>query len=77
MCTSSKWHQLKENHSVKNLNSLQIDQKQVRNWLNDGENIRSLKHSKNICRYGKEKFPPVMQKELYTKFLEMQKESRG
>ena len=58
MCASSKWHQL----SVKNLNSLQIDQKQVRNWLNDGENIRSLKHSKNICRYGKEKFPPVMEK---------------
>ena len=56
-------------------NSFLIDWKQVRNWLKDEEKIHSLKRSKKACRYGKAKFP-VMEKELYTKFLDMRKEGK-
>ena len=51
-------------------NNFQIDRKQVRNWLKDEEKICSLKRSKKAFRYGKVNIP-VMEKELYTKFLDM------
>ena len=56
-------------------NNFQIDRKQVRNWLKHEEKICSLKRSKKACRYGKTKFP-VMEKEVYTKFLDMRKEAK-
>ena len=47
----------------------------MRNWLKHEEKICSLKRSKKACRYGKTKFP-VMEKEVYTKFLDMRKEAK-
>ena len=47
----------------------------MRNWLNNEEKIYFLKRSKKTCWYGKAKFP-VMEKELYTKFFDMQKEGK-
>ena len=65
MYVSSEWHQLWEDHFVRNLN-----------WrLKDEENIRSLKRSNKAYQYGKAKFP-VMENELYTKFLDMQKKGK-
>ena len=58
------------------VNNFQIDWKQVRNWLKDEEKICSLKLSKKACQYGKAKFP-VMEKELYTKFLDMQERGKS
>ena len=53
--------------------NFQNDRKQVRNCLKNEEKIRYLKRSKKAYRYGKAKFP-VMEKELYAKFLDMRKE---
>ena len=47
----------------------------MRNWAKSKEKVRSLKRSKKECRYGKTKFP-VMEEELYAKFLDMQKEGK-
>lgn len=56
-------------------NIYQIDWKQVRNWLKDEEKIPSLKCSRKACRSGKA-YIPVMEKELYTTFLDMQNEGK-
>ena len=47
----------------------------VRNWLKDEEKIRCLNCSRKSCRYGKAKFL-FMEKEPYSKFLDMRKESK-
>ena len=56
-------------------NNFQIDRKQVRNWLKDEEKIPSLKCSRKAYRSGKA-YIPVMEKELYTTFLDMQNEGK-
>ena len=59
----TNWYFENEKNTNQTANNFQIERKQVRNWLKDEENIRSLKRSEKACRYGKAKFP-VMEKEL-------------
>ena len=63
--TVANWYFENGKNVNQTANNFQIDGKQVRNRLKDEEKIRSSKHSKKACRYGKVKFP-VMEKEFYT-----------
>lgn len=51
------------------INNFQVDRKHVRNWLKDEEKIRSFKHLKKSCRYGKAKFPFKEKKHFTQSFL--------
>ena len=71
----TNWHFENEKNIKQTANNFQTDRKAVGNWLKDEEKFCSLKRSKKAFRYGKAKFP-VMENELYNKFLYTRKERK-
>ena len=71
----TNWYFENRKNISQTTNNLQIDWKQVINWLKHYEKICFLKLSEKAPQYGKAKFP-VIEKELYTKFFDMRKEGK-
>ena len=65
-----KWFYDNEKNMNRTSNKIEVDRKQVRNWINHEDTIRQQKPKSFSKGHGKVMYP-MLEKELYTKFTEM------
>ena len=65
-----KWFYDNEKNMNRTSNKIEVDRKQVRNWINHEDTITQQKPKSFSKRHGKVMYP-MLEKELHTKFTEM------